>query len=65
MQTQPQNVTRLMAEIRTRACINDDVAAEALEVILQIALNASYDAGYDAGFNAGYDAGAYDSTTAV
>ena len=62
METMTPKFTRLIAEIRTRACING-VNAAAIEELLKDALhecyNAGYDAGYDAGFNPGYDAGYY------
>ena len=49
-----------MAEIRTRACI-DDVDAEAIEKILKdeifSARNKAYDDGHSDGFADGYDVG--------
>ena len=51
-----ESTAKIMAEIRTRACI-DDVDAEAIEKILKDALVEYYHEAYDAGHSDGYDDG--------
>ena len=50
------STAKIMAEIRTRACI-DDVDAEVIEAMLKDALNEYYDAGHSDGSDDGYENG--------
>ena len=58
-----ESTAKIMAAIRTRACI-DDVDAEAIEKILKdeifSARSIAYDAGHSDGYDDGYDAGCAD-----
>ena len=59
MKTQPiktPNFMHVIAEIRTRACIND-VDAEAIEELLQAALKEYYDEVFTYAYDEGRDAG--------
>ena len=55
-----ESTAKIMAEIRTRACI-DDVDAEAIEKILKdeifSARSIAYDAGHSDGYGDGYENG--------
>ena len=54
---------RIIAELRNRTCIDDDV--EVIKEILQDELKEYYDAGYSLGYDEGYAAGNPKSHCAV
>ena len=58
--TMPPNfmngAAKIMAEIRTRACI-DDVDVEVIEAIVKDAINEYYDDGYSDGYADSYEHG--------
>ena len=51
-----QGAAKIMAEIRTRACI-DDVDAKVIEAIVKDAIHQYYDDGHQNGYDDGYEHG--------